>query len=74
MTLSLNQFNLDNVKKVIDFLEIDIQEDVIRKKLRRKKNIQKSRTTVPYSKWSDIQKKELIDICGKQAQFYGYEL
>ncbi|MFW6275649.1 MAG: sulfotransferase [bacterium] len=74
MTLSLNKFNLDNVKKVIEFLEIDIQESVIRKKLRRKKNIQKSRATVPYSKWSDIQKKELIDICGKQAQFYGYEL
>jgi len=74
MTLSLNKFNLDNVKKVIEFLEIDIQESVIRKKLRRKKNIQKSRATVPYSKWSNIQKKELIDICGKQAQLYGYKL
>ncbi|MGM0408194.1 MAG: sulfotransferase [Bacteroidota bacterium] len=74
MSVSLNELDVQTVKKVVEFIGVDINEHLIGKKLKSKINVQKVRTTKPYAMWSEIQIKELNGICGDLAEHYGYEL
>ncbi|MCD6117393.1 sulfotransferase [bacterium] len=73
-TLDFSNFNITNILGLVDFAGADISHSRIKKQMNRKVNVQKTGDFPKYKDWSNLQKKELADICTELALTYGYKL
>ena len=73
-SFNFNELNLENVKNLMNFLNITIDESKISKRLNKKSNIQTSGNVEKYNNWSDNDKEKLKNICNPLAKKYGYKL
>ncbi|MFW6281813.1 MAG: sulfotransferase [bacterium] len=73
-SFNFNQLNIENVKTLTEFLDFDFPEKIIRKRLNKKLNVQKTKSFPPYKEWKEQDKQKLIHICGELAVRYGYNL
>jgi hypothetical protein len=73
-SFNFNKLNLENIKALISFLEINIKDREIEKILRNKANVQRKGSFEEYDEWDKHAREELIAHCGQLAQSYGYEL
>lgn len=71
---NFNELNLENVKSLLNFLEIKIPESSIKKVLNKKSNAQKKGTFAKYKDWSEDQKLELRKICQELSEKYNYTI
>lgn len=74
VTFNFNNLGFQNVKNLLSFLDISLKDQLIKKHLRKKENVQSSGDFPKYTHWEDKQKKQLIAICGTLAEKYGYIL
>lgn len=73
-SFNFNELTIESVKSLAQFIGVDFKENVIRKNMHKKKNIQKTRKFPPYSQWKEQDKQKLMDICDELAVRYGYNL
>lgn len=73
-TFDFNNLGFQNVKNLLSFLDISLPDELIKKYLGKKENVQSSGDFPKYAHWEDKQKKQLIAICGTLAEKYGYTL
>lgn len=71
---NFNELNLQNTKKMVDFIGLNITENNIKKNLKRKVNVQKSGDISLYKNWDNKDKEDLKNICGELAGKYGFRL
>ncbi|MBT3208569.1 MAG: hypothetical protein HN704_02300 [Bacteroidetes bacterium] len=73
-TFNFNDLTVENCNKLLDFLEVNINQKTIEKSLSAKENVQKSGTYKHYEDWSSNQKNELMSICDGLGSLYRYKL
>ncbi len=73
-SFNFNELNLENVKNLMSFMEISVNESKISKRLNKKSNIQTSGNVAKYKDWNNVDKTKLKNICNTLAQKYGYKL
>ena len=73
-SFNFNELTMENVKSLTQFIGVDFKENVIRKNIYRKKNVQKKKYFPPYYNWENESKNKLKAICGELADKYGYQL
>ena len=71
---NFNEWNFENVKNLIMFLDIKIDDSKIKSSLSNKVNSQKDGNFSEYKNWTETDKSELKSICSTLATKYGYEL
>ena len=73
-SFNFNKLNLDSVQNTLDFLGISISRKEIINRISKKTNTQNKGIFPHYSNWPESDKQQLIEICGRLAEKYGYEL
>jgi len=71
-SFNFNELSIESVKSLAQFIGLDFEERLIRKKMKKKKNVQKTKKFPPYEQWSEDEKLRLKNICGDLAEKYGY--
>lgn len=74
LSFNFNELTKENVKLLLEFIEITIPEHKIIRMLNTKVNEQKGGDFPKYKAWSEEQKDELRIMCNDLAQSYQYEL
>lgn len=64
--------DISGVKKVLDFMHVDIPDKKIKSLLKVKKNAQNNRIHPLYDQWEDQYKEEVRSICKGQAEKYNF--
>lgn len=71
---NFNELSVENLLKLTNFIDINISEKFIKKQISKKENVQQVGQYKIYDNWNEIEKKQLIKICGELADKYGYQL
>ncbi len=70
----LNRLSEENIRKLCDFLQVDIPSRILRKMLGTRVNVQQTGARQGYREWPEEEKAVVRRICGTMAGEYGYEL
>lgn len=71
---NFNNLNVDEVEKLLSFLNIKIDRKKIQKAIDKPVNIQTTGDFPKYDKWKQVDKDKVVDICGELSHQYGYKL
>jgi len=71
---NFNELDTENTLKLAQFIGADISPQNIQSRLNKSENSQQQGSFKTYNDWSEEDKKQLIDRCGKLAKQYGYKL
>jgi len=69
-TFNFNDLSNENVEKLLQFLNVEINTKSLNKSLTTKENVQTSGNYKFYKDWNDKQKNELRNICGELGEKY----
>lgn len=64
--------DINGVKKVLEFMQLDITDNKVRSLLNVKKNVQKHRKYPSFEKWENHYQEEVKTICKVQAAKYDF--
>lgn len=68
------QRDVPQLVELFDFLNVPMDETRLKKMMSHKRNVQKSSEYPSYASWSEADKRDLVEVCGKLAEQYGYSL
>ncbi|MDH5366412.1 MAG: sulfotransferase [Cyclobacteriaceae bacterium] len=71
---NFDRLNEENVKNLMSFLNVNIDDNIIRRRIKKPVNSQKKGNFPVYEDWENEDKKKVVDICGELADKYGYDL
>jgi len=71
---NFNNLNQENVKELLNFMDIEISDNLLKKQLSIKSNVQKTGDYLKYEEWDKLDKEKLINICAEIAEKLGYKL
>lgn len=71
---NFNELTVENVCKLRDFIQVDVSDKSIEKRLDKKANIQKSGEVPKYDNWDYSEKQILKNICLDLSKKYNYKL
>lgn len=73
-TLSFSNFNEENIRKMISFLDVNIDHHRIVKRIDKPTNIQRTGTAPDFEQWEESDQMHVKNLCGDLAKRYGFEL
>lgn len=73
-TFNFNLLTTENIKSLIDFMNVSVDNTVIDTLLNKKVNVQSRGRFPTYDKWKQADKSAMADICGSLAGKYGFSI